>query len=240
MYKNKTILCVIPARGGSKGVPGKNIKDLCGKPLIAYSIEQAKAARFIDRIIVDSDDEAILQVGRRFGAETPFVRPANLARDDSSIFDVLVHAVEWLEQKENYHFDILLLLHTTTPLRTSQDIDECLMTLVEKNANNVFSVASSYKNPYFNMVELEPRSGIAKLCKTGNFFNRQEAPKVFDMNSSIYAWDKNAFLKYRSHFTDQTYIYEMPRERSVDIDEPLDFKIAETLIREFKISSKFQ
>jgi len=231
MYKNNSILCVIPARGGSKGLPGKNIKELSGKPLIAYSIEQAKGAKYVDRIIVSTENREIADIARRYGAEVPFMRPRKLATDDCSIIDVLLHAMDWMENKGKYKFDILVLLHATAPLRTIEDIDNSIKLLVDKNADNVFSVSDAYRNPYFNMVEVREDRTV-RLVKKGGFVTRQSAPRVFDMNASIYVWWKDVLRKEKSVFLKKSQVYVMPRERSVDIDDYLDFRIAEMLLKE--------
>jgi CMP-N-acetylneuraminic acid synthetase len=139
--------------------------------------------------------------------------------------------MKWMQDKANFKFDILVLLHVTTPLRNAEDIDNCIKLLIEENADNVFSVTEAYRNPYFNMVEVN-RENSVKLVKEGNFATRQSAPKVFDMNSSIYVWWKDTLLEKKSLFLDNTRTYVMPRERSIDIDEPLDFRIAEMLLRD--------
>lgn len=231
MYKDNVILCVIPARGGSKGVPGKNIKPIAGKPLIAYTIEQAQKSKYIDRVIISTEDKQIADVAKEFNAEVPFIRPEELAADNSSMMDVLAHAIKWMEEEAKFKFDILVLLHVTTPLRTTEDIDNCIKLLVEEGADNVFSVTESYRNPYFNMVEVSKDQKVT-LVKEGNFVTRQSAPDVFDMNASIYVWWKDIFKTEKGLFLKKTRIYPMPRERSVDIDEPLDFRIAEMLLRD--------
>lgn len=229
MYKDKKIVCVIPARSGSKGLPGKNIKMLLGKPLIAYSIKQAKSSRMIDRIIVSTDDKKIADISKKYGAEVPFMRPKFLAQDKSSTMDVLLHAMEWLE-KDSYPFDILVLLHVTAPLRSVEDINNCVRLLFNENTSNVFSATEAHRNPYFNMVELD-KKGRPCLVKNGNFPTRQSAPKVFDMNASVYVWWKDALKNDKSLFSKTTAIYLMPKERSIDIDDNIDFKIAEMLLR---------
>jgi len=231
MYKDNVILCVVPARGGSKGLPGKNIRQLEGKPLIAYTIEQAKGSKYIDRVIVSTEDEQIAEVAVKFRAEVPFKRPRELAEDDSSMMDVLLHSVKWMEEEAQFKFDILVLLHVTTPLRDTEDIDTCIELLVDEKAENVFSVTEACRNPYFNMVEVTAGNEV-RLVKEAHFSTRQSAPKVFDMNASIYVWWKDVFKKEKGLFLKKTRIYPMPRERSVDIDEPLDFRIAEMLMRE--------
>lgn len=230
MYKNKRILCVIPARGGSRGLPGKNIKNLMGKPLIAYSIEHARGSKYIDRTIVSTDDEKIADIARSLGSEVPFLRPKRLAKDKSSSIDVLLHAIKWMETKERSAFDIIVLLHVTTPLRSAEDVDKSIELLFKSNTDNVFSVTEADKNPYYNMVEVD-RSGEAALVKRGNYVNRQSAPKVFDMNSSIYVWWKDVLRDKKSLFPGHTRVYIMPKERSVDIDDFWDFKFAEMLLK---------
>ncbi len=230
MYKGNAILCVIPARGGSKGLPGKNIKKLVGKPLIAYTIEHARKSKYIDRIIVSTDSMEIADISKQYGAEVPFIRPKELASDDSSIFDVLLHTMDWMENRERYLFNILVLLHATAPLRIPEDIDNCIEMLVKEQADNVFSVAEAHRNPYFNMVEIYGNGKIG-LVKEGSFVTRQSAPKVFDINASVYVWWKDVFKKKKSIFSENTQIYIMPKERSIDIDDAIDFKIAEMLLK---------
>jgi CMP-N,N'-diacetyllegionaminic acid synthase len=231
LFSEYKILCIIPARGGSKGVKRKNIKPIAGKPLIAYSVEQAKRSRYIDRVIVSTEDEEIAKISKQYGAEVPFVRPVELAGDEVSTIDVLLHAIHWMEEEDTYHFDILVLLHTTTPLRRTIDIDACIEKLIEKKADNVFSVTEAHRNPYFNMVEVGDDGRIA-LSKKGSFTSRQNAPKVYDMNSSIYVWWKDILKMEKKIFLKNSCIYVMPKERSIDIDEPLDFRIAEFLIKD--------
>lgn len=230
MYKNNKVLCVIPARSGSKGLPGKNIKKLLGKPLIAYTIEHAKESKYIDRIIVSTDDLTIAAIAKRYGAEIPFLRPKALARDSAGTVDVLLHAMDLMEKKESFTFDILVLLHATTPLRTPDDIDNCIDLLVDKNADSVFSVTESHRNPYFNMIEIDKDKKVS-LVKKGAFLTRQSCPQVFDMNSSIYVWRKEALKKKRGIFLKKSRIYVMPKERSIDIDDYFDFEIAKILMQ---------
>lgn len=226
MYKNKKIVCIIPARGGSKGLPGKNIKMFLDKPLIAHTIEQAKKSGLMDRIIVSTDDKMIAAISKKYGAEVPFMRPKFLARNESSTIDVLLHAIEWFE-KDDYLFDILVLLHATAPLRSVEDINSSIKLLFNKNVSNVFSVTEAHRNPYFNMVEVN--RGRVRLVKEGYFASRQQAHKVYDMNASIYVWWKDVLKSKKKIFLKNSCIYVMPKKRSVDIDDYIDFKIAETL-----------
>ena len=227
MIQNNKILCIIPARAGSKGLPGKNIKMLHGLPLIAYTIHHAYDSKYIDRCIVSTEDKTIADVALQYGAEIPFMRPNELATDNSSTIDVLLHAIQWMEDHGN-RFQIIILLHVTTPLRNAEDIDQCIELLINNNADSIFSVTSAHRNPYFNMVEVEQNK--VKLVKPGNFKTRQSAPKVFDMNASIYVWWTDRLKLGKSVFLDKSMIYEMPKDRSIDIDDNIDFFIADMLL----------
>ncbi len=207
----------------------KNILNICGKPLIAYSIEQAKQSKYIDRVIVSTEDSGIAEIAGNFGADVPFIRPESLARDDTSSIDVLSHAVEWLES-DGYNFDILVLLHATAPLRKAEDIDNCIELLVEQNGQNVFSVTEAQRNPYFNMVE--ESNGRVTPVKKGDFSTRQKAPKVYDLNSSIYVWWKDVLKKTRSLYLENSKIYVMPKRRSIDIDDEVDLELVRLLIEQ--------
>lgn len=231
MLNNKKILCVIPAREGSKGLPGKNIKKLLGSPLIAYTIKHARESRYIDRIIVSTDSRQITDISIKHGAEVPFLRPAKLSSDKSSVIDVLLHAINWLKIYENENFDVIVLLHVTAPLRTSKDIDKCIKLLIDKKYDNVFSVAEAHRNPYFNMVEVG-KNGKVKLVKGKGYVSRQSAPKVYDMNASIYVWWRNILENKKKVLLKKSHVYIMPKKQSVDIDDDMDFKVAEILMKD--------
>lgn len=228
MTYGKRALCVIPARGGSKGVPGKNTRPLRGKPLIAYTIQQALASRNVDRVVVSTDSPAIADAALAAGAEVPFMRPAELATDTAGTIEVVLHAMEWVRKEEGRPYDVVVLLHATAPLRSVQDIDS-VIGLLDRSVDNVISVTEAHSNPYFNMVEAAP-DGTVRLVKAGTFLTRQSAPAVFEVNGSIYAWWWDALVRSRSVFSGRTLAYVMPRERSVDIDDETDFILAETLL----------
>jgi CMP-N-acetylneuraminic acid synthetase len=229
MYQDHKIVCVIPARGGSKGLPGKNIKELNGKALIAYSIEQARCSKYIDRVIVSTEDRKIADVSIKAGADVPFMRPEELAGDNVATIDVLLHAVEWLEEVDGYDFDILVLLHANTPLRAVSDIETCIELLVAEHPDNVFSVTECHRNPYFNMVEVSG-NGDVSLVKEGDYRSRQAAPLVYDLNSSIYVWWKEVLKKKKKVIMEKSRVFVMPKERSIDIDDYFDFRVAEMVM----------
>lgn len=225
-----TTICTICARGGSKGLPGKNIKMLAGKPMIVHSIEQALHCEKIDRVFVSTDCERIASIARSAGAEVPFIRPAELSCSKSGKLDVIAHLVSYLNE-HNVDFDTLVDLDPTSPLREVSDIENCL-DMLSGSVDAVITGYPSDKNPYFNMVEKEAHSSNVKLVKPLDkpVLGRQSAPIVYSMNASIYVWHKNTINK--GLWGGNTHLYEMPRERSVDVDSLLDFKLVELLIEE--------
>lgn len=231
MLNKMRILAIICARGGSKGVPNKNIRLLNGKPLIAYTIECAKKYTKFDRIIVSTDSPKIAEVAKQYGADVPFLRPKELATDTSPKIPVLQHAVRYLEQEENDHYDLIVDLDPTSPLRIVEDIENCVNKMIEKNPNVVFSVTPAHKNPYFNMVE--EKDGKVYLCKKLDrpITRRQDAPTVYAMNASIYVYKKDFLLNTDSVFSSNTMAVVMPEEHSIDIDRPIDFEFVEFLMK---------
>lgn len=233
MYKNHSILIVICARGGSKDLLKKNIKYLCGKPLISHTIEQAKRIAWIKRIVVSTDDEEIRSVAEKYGIEVPFLRPKELATDKISVIPAIIHAVQTAEDYWKEKYDIVVNLSPTGPLRIVEDIKLVIKTLVDAlDTDAVFSVVRSHDNPYFNMVEIDGK-GYAGISKKGNkpVARRQDAPEVYTMNGSIYAIWKHLLFEGKSFFTDKTRAYVMPKARSVDIDDGIDFKLAEFFLK---------
>ena len=238
MYKNKKILALIPARGGSKGLPGKNIKVLLGRPLIAWAIESAKKNKYIDRIIVSTDSEDIAEISKKYGAEVPFIRPEYLALDKSKMIDIIIYALNYLEEKGDC-YDLVLLLQPTSPLRIARDIDESIKLLFTKRAKAVVSV--SQINHYWS--NTLPENGCMKDFLKPELLNknRQELPILYEINGAIYLAYCRYLKKNNSFFGNETYAYKMPVERSIDIDTEFDFKIAQFLIKnETKKISRLQ
>ncbi|WP_107923579.1 acylneuraminate cytidylyltransferase family protein [Lysinibacillus parviboronicapiens] len=224
-------ICTICARGGSKGVKNKNIKLILGKPLIAHSILQAKASELFDVIAVSSDSREILQVAKDYGADIIVKRPAELATDTSAKLPVIQHCVTEAEKVSGLVFDIMADIDATSPLRNVQDLKKSIELLEDhKHATNLITGAPSRRSPYFNLVE-ENSKGFVELSKKlpAAVVRRQDAPRSFDMNASIYVWKRNAFFDDVSIFTPNTILYEMPEERSIDIDSELDFEFVSFL-----------
>jgi N-acylneuraminate cytidylyltransferase len=225
MFGNKRVLALIPARGGSKGVPGKNIRALAGKPLLAWTVAAAQGSRYIDRIVLSSDDEAILEVGRCCGAETPFVRPAHLSGDQARGVDVVVHAIEAVPG-----YDYVVLLQPTSPLRAVEDIDGAIELMMQRTAPACVSVTRADKSPYW-MYFVDQAGGMAPVLKREQrAVNRQELPDVYVLNGAVYVAEISWFLQHRSFLTEQTVAYPMPQARSVDIDTERDFAVTEWIL----------
>lgn len=227
--KNKQILCTICARGGSKGLPNKNLLKIGDKSLIGHTLTQAKAIDAIDCIIVSSDSNEILKEGEIYAADILLQRSAKLASDDAGKIDAIIDCLNHAESNLNKHFDYVIDLDVTSPLRNLIDIENCLEFTKDQGFKNLITVTNSKKNPYFNQIEITNEG--PQLVKSGhNIKGRQSAPKVYDMNASIYVWSRNFLINEKTLFSRDTIVYDMPEERSLDIDNELDFKIVKHLI----------
>lgn len=229
------ILLTICARGGSKGVKGKNLRMLNGHPLIYYTIKQALNWRKAKHVIVSTDSETIAKIANKFGAEVPFMRPAKLAEDSSPKLPAIEHAVLQCEKIYKEKYEIIVDLDPTSPIRTINDLNCALNLYLLKKPESLFSVVKSYKNPYFNMVELN-KFGYAALCKKTKkiTMRRQDCPQAYDMNASIYIYDRHYLMNKTndSPISDNSIIYEMSDCSSIDIDREIDFKFVEFLVKE--------
>lgn len=225
-------LCTICARGGSKGVKNKNIRPVLDIPLIAHSLKQAKESGLFYSIAVSSDSTQILETAREWGADQLIERPSELATDTSGKLPAIRHCLLEAEKLEGTKFDQIVDIDATSPLRLVQDIINCVKLLEEKNGQIVITAAPARKSPYFNMVELDA-SGCPRLIKPlpAAVKRRQDSPKCFDMNASIYVYTRDALIGRDSLFHDDTLLYVMPEERSIDIDTEIDFEIVEYLMR---------
>lgn len=226
MINGKRVLALIPARGGSKGIPNKNIKDLCGKPLIAYSIEAALSSRLIDDTVVSTDSLDIANIAMRYGARVPFMRSVSLAGDMSATIDVVIDAVHRLWEAGNV-YGHLVLLQPTSPLRTTQDIDEAINTYIESGYGRLASVSEVNDHPI--LIRAIENGKLKKLLDTSSTVRRQDMPSFYRVNGAIYIMRIDE-LKPDTSFNDSLIPYVMPRARSIDIDEPMDFEIAEYIM----------
>jgi len=223
-----TFLAVIPARGGSKGVPRKNIKELAGKPLIAWTIEEAKKSRYINQIILSSEDAEIIEVAKQYGCEVPFTRPVDLAQDETPGINPILHAVEQCPD-----YDFVVVLQPTSPLRSVEDIDGAIETLIEKEANFCVSVTEPDQSPYW-MYNLDVNGTMNPLIKQDSFaFRRQELPKAYSLNGAVYVANTEQLKVTKSFLTDETLGYVMPKKRSFDIDTDEDFFLCQQVLRNY-------
>ncbi len=221
------ILVTVCARGGSKGIPGKNIKPVGGKPLLAYTVEMARkyAEKYGCEIVLSTDSEQIREVGRQYGLHCEYVRPDYLANDTCGKPDAIADAMLWAEQQYNKQYDYVLDLDVTSPIRTMADIETCVDRIVNApDAKTIFSVNPCGRNPYFNMVQEQGDGYYGVVCgEGGRFKSRQVAPKVYDINGSIYVYRRDSLLCDNPRaVTDKTLIYVMDHV-CFDLDEPSDY-----------------
>jgi len=232
MYKSKNILGLIPARGGSKGLPRKNIKLLLGKPLITWTIEQALASKYLDRVVVSTDDKEIAEISKKYGAEVPFLRPRELATDEAKGIDVILHAINWLKENDKQkQYELIILLQPTSPLRTREDIDKAIEFLFLKEAEAIVSVCEVDHHPLW--ANTLPEDGCMKDFIRQEIMNknRQELPVFYRLNGAIYIAYCDYLQKQKSFFGKKTFVYIMPKSRSMDIDDEVDFKLAQILVK---------
>lgn len=223
-------LVIIPARGGSKGIPRKNIKFLNGKPLIHYTIEAAQNIFDTSRICVSTEDSEINSVAKQTGLNYQYIRPDYLATDTSSSREVVLDVIKYYESQE-FEFESIILLQPTSPFRTSEHILEAINLFESLNCEMVVSVKETKCNPYFNLFE-ENETGNLELAKKGNFTSRQNAPKTYEYNGAIYIFSKETIQSKQFSEFERIKKYEMSEIDSVDLDEPLDWKLAELILNE--------
>ena len=225
MIDGKRVLGLIPARGGSKGIPRKNVRSLGGKPLIAWTIEQGKESRYIDRLVVSTDDRQIADVAREWGADVPFLRPDDLATDDARGVDVVIHALQELPE-----FDVVVLLQPTSPFRVTGDIDAAIALWKDNESSSVVGVTEVAKSPYW-MYRIRDDGALTELLpKPASAANRQQLPKTYALNGAVYVTTAASLLELESFLSPSARPYVMPSDRSVDLDSQLDWLYAEWLI----------
>ena len=224
------ILVIIPARGGSKGIPHKNIKPLNGKPLIHYTIDEAREIVNDEDICVSTDDPEIIKCVEDYGLKVPFVRPGELATDTAGTYEVLLHALNFYE-KQGRHYDVVLLLQNTSPFRKAEQIKDALK-LYTPDVDMVVSVKECAANPYYCVFE-ENSEGYLHVCKgEGNIFRRQDAPKVYEYNGAIYIMNAEKLKTTHMHKMQKRVKYVMDEMSSFDLDTMTDWNIAESIIKE--------
>ena len=219
------------ARGGSKGLPGKNIRPLNGKPLIAWSIEHALAVKRIDRVIVSTDSDEIAELARQYGAEVPFMRPAELAGDNSPEWLAWRHALNYLRESMGTLPEVMVSVPTTAPLRLPIDIENCLDEYEKGDADMVVTVTDAHRSPYFNMVKTNADGTVGLVNPPSSAIaRRQDSPVVYDMATICYIAKSEFVMTHNSTFEGRVKAVKIPTERAIDIDTLLDFQIAECLL----------
>ena len=230
------IICFIGARGGSKGVPGKNIRTLGDKPLIAHTIEKSLDSNLFDHVIVSTEDPEIAKIAKQYGAEVPFMRPKNLAKDTTGFAEVMIHGITKLK-KLGYEFDIFVNRDCTVPFIRNSDIKKSLNLFKKKKPYAVYGVYQQHFNPYFNIME-KNSSGFLELCKKlkNRPKSRQEAPIVYQLNG-LFVFDVNIFLKYKTPILPKSLPVEIPSECGLMIDTEIEFRLAELILKNKLIPS---
>ncbi|MBS0366244.1 MAG: acylneuraminate cytidylyltransferase family protein [Proteobacteria bacterium] len=227
MLDGRSVLALIPARGGSKGLPGKNILQARGRPLLAWSVAAAQASRFIDRVVLSSEDEAIMAAARACGCEVPFQRPNELASDATPTIDVVLHALDALPG-----YDVVILLQPTSPLRTAADIDAACERFVASGASACVSVSRAEQSPYW-MFRLVANNALVPIIEAPlETTRRQDLPEVYVLNGAIYVADAALLRQTRTFLTRDTVAHVMPTERSLDIDTESDFQAFKKMVAE--------
>jgi N-acylneuraminate cytidylyltransferase/CMP-N,N'-diacetyllegionaminic acid synthase len=234
MYKDKRILGLIPARGGSKGLPRKNVLPVLGKPLIAWTIEQGLASRYLDRLVVSTDDKEIAEISKQYGGEIPFLRPDHLAYDEVKSIDVILHALGILG-KNVCTFDYVALLEPTSPLREASDIDVCVDRLIpHRQGKSIVSVARlEGAHPDFN-VTIDTETGFIRNGTGGDGFKvlrRQELRDFYYFDGTIYLSEVQSLLERRTFYHELTLPYVVPKWKALEIDDGCDLICAESLLR---------
>jgi len=227
MIQNKKVLAIIPARGGSKGLPKKNIKVLAGKPLIAWTIEAGKNSKYIDRLILSSDCEEIISVAKSYGCEVPFIRPVELSVDTAASMDVILHAINFFKEK----YDICVMLEPTSPLRDSEDIDLALEQLVSADgAESIIGICKVESGHPVFLVFLEEGMIRSYLNNNFKFFRRQDINDLYFFEGSLYISYISSLIKRQSFYHNNCLGYIVPKWKSFEIDDIIDFMIIENLL----------
>lgn len=234
----KNILTVIPARKGSKGLPGKNIKNLIDKPLIAWSIEQAKASKYISDVIVSTDCTEIAEIAIKYGAKVPFLRPDYLAMDETSTADVLIHLISELN-KQGFNYDFIILLEPTSPLRSTYDIDNAYEKLINSKAKSIVGVSRvESQHPLFCVTIDE--DGFIHSETNFKVFRRQEISDLYYFEGSIYISEIQTFLEKKNFYHKETIAYNLPKWKAFEIDDEVDFIITEALLKNKNLLEKIK
>jgi len=220
------VVAIITARGGSRGIPYKNVADLGGRPLVVWSIEAARRSKCVTRLVVSTDDKAIADAARQHGAEVPFLRPAELGWDSSSHVEAVVHALEWMRENEQRTYEYVLVLQPTSPFRSAEDIDHACAIVARQPARAVVGVSAAANHPYLTKKIRDDGSLEDFMPIPEGYLARQSLPEAYAVNGAIYVVRTDVLLDERTFFPEPTFAYAMPPERSLDIDTEWDLHLA--------------
>lgn len=237
MFEGKTFLAIIPARSGSKGLKDKNIKMLCGKPLMAWSIQAGLESRYIDEIVVSTDSKQYAEIASQYGAQVPFLRPKHLSLDESTTFSSIQHTIDFYKHQQQKEFDYIVLLEPTSPLREAIDIDRAIeMLLAHPTAQSIVGISKTEsQNPEF-LIKLNAKNFIESY--TGRGFaplRRQEIKEIFFLEGTIYISQTQALLEYQNFYHQKTLGYEVPKWKSLEVDDEDDFVMIEAMAKKYLI-----
>jgi N-acylneuraminate cytidylyltransferase/CMP-N,N'-diacetyllegionaminic acid synthase len=232
MINNKKIIAVIPARKGSKGLKGKNIKELCGKPLIAWSIEAALSSKYLDEIVVSTDDKATIDIANKYGASAPFLRPEYLSSDVATTFDVLKHTINFYKNELNKEFDYIVLLEPTSPLRDFSDIDNAVERLIYSDASSIVGISKTEdQNPVFLVNKDKDDFISGYVSKDMPSLRRQDVKDIYFFDGSIYISELKSLLDRETFYHNNTIGFEMPKYKSLEVDDIYDFIMVEAIMK---------
>jgi len=232
MLNNKTFLAIIPARGGSKGLPGKNIKNLCGKPLIAWSIETGLNSKYIDEVMVTTDSQEIADVAQKYGANVPFLRPKELATDTATTFDAIKHTIDFYKEKLKKEFDYIVLLEPTSPLREVSDIDNAVEQLLNSDADAIVGICKTEdQNPAFLVLKDNNNYISGYENRSMKVIRRQDISDVYFFERTIYISKTDVLLDKQTFYHDKTIGYEVPKYKSLEVDDMDDFIMVEAMMK---------
>lgn len=238
MYQDKSFLAIIPARSGSKGLPNKNIKELCGLPLIAWSIKAGLKSKYIDKVVVTTDSQEYAEIAKSYGAEVPFLRPNELSLDTSTTFDSIKHTIDFYRNQLNQIFDYIVLLEPTSPLRETNDIDNAIELLfANQKASSIVGISKSEsQNPAF-LVKLQPHSQLIEgyINKDFSPIRRQDIEEFFFFEGTIYISETNSLLKNQNFYYKNTMGYVVPKWKSLEVDDEDDFLMIEAMMKKYII-----
>lgn len=229
MIAQERVLALIPARGGSKGIIRKNIRDLAGKPLLVWTVEAGLGSFYVDDVVVSTEDSEIARIAQTTGARVPCIRPLDLASDTARSIDVVLHMLDWLAKNEKVEYGWLLLLQPTSPLRTSKDIDHAIEAMLSADASSVISFSPVSSNPHWMVTILDNQRYRKSFPLSTDAVRRQDLPQYYEYNGAIYLSRVNALKKHQTFEDDDTVLFEMDKQSSVDIDDEIDWVIAEAL-----------